>query len=110
LEHTLATYVYSLGNICNILVYFCNIHMKQLQRTSERSKTLETYAFKMRFQRNISLLHERTEAPRHVKFTIVEFADGVEIAAPVEKVAVGPTKKAVSGLHTVQVECELCAG
>ena len=37
-------------------IYLCNIHMKQLQHTSETSKTLETYTCNMRFHRNISLL------------------------------------------------------
>jgi hypothetical protein len=35
-------------NICNILIYFYNIHLKQLQHTSETSETLETC--NMRFQ------------------------------------------------------------
>jgi hypothetical protein len=50
LEHTLATYMYNHWIICNILIYFCNIHMKHLQHTSETSKTLETYACNMCFQ------------------------------------------------------------
>ena len=37
-------------------IYLCNIHIKQLQHTSETSKTLKTYAYNMRFHRNISLL------------------------------------------------------
>jgi hypothetical protein len=49
LEQTLATYVYSHCNICNIPIYFYNIHMKHLQHTSESSKTLETYTWNMRF-------------------------------------------------------------
>jgi hypothetical protein len=28
-------------NICNIPIYFCNIHMKHLQHNSKTSKTLE---------------------------------------------------------------------
>ena len=53
LERTLATYVYNYCNMCNITIYFCNIHMKHLQHTPE---IIETYSYNMRFQRNISLL------------------------------------------------------
>jgi hypothetical protein len=49
LEQTLATYIYSHCNIRNILIYFCNIHMKYLQHTSETSETLETDVYSMRF-------------------------------------------------------------
>ena len=52
LEPTLETYMYSHCNMCNILVYFCNIDVKHLQNTFETSETLEIYAF----QRNITLL------------------------------------------------------
>jgi hypothetical protein len=31
LEQTLETYVYSHRNMCNIMIYFCNIKMKHLQ-------------------------------------------------------------------------------
>ena len=48
-EQKLATYVYNHCNICNISIYFCNIHMRYLQHTSETSKTLETYACDMCF-------------------------------------------------------------
>jgi hypothetical protein len=34
--------VYNYCNICNIPIYFCDIHTKQLQHTYETSKTLET--------------------------------------------------------------------
>jgi hypothetical protein len=50
LEQTLTTYVYSHCNICNIPIYFCNIHIKQLQHTSETSETFKTYACNLRFQ------------------------------------------------------------
>jgi hypothetical protein len=33
LEHTLETYVYSHCNMCNISIYFCNIHLKHLKHT-----------------------------------------------------------------------------
>jgi hypothetical protein len=33
-------------NICNIPIYFCNIHLKHVQHTSE---TLEMYVCNMRF-------------------------------------------------------------
>jgi hypothetical protein len=46
----LATYVYSHSNICNIPIYFCNIHMKHLQHTYETPETLETYACNTRLQ------------------------------------------------------------
>jgi hypothetical protein len=47
LEQTLATYMHSHCNICNIPIYFCNIHMKHLQHAYE---TLETYACNTRLQ------------------------------------------------------------
>jgi hypothetical protein len=40
-EWKLATYVYNHCNICNIPIYFYNIHMKRLQYTCETSETLE---------------------------------------------------------------------
>jgi hypothetical protein len=64
----------------------------------------------MWLQRNISLPVGRIEARRHVEFIGVELVSGVEIAASVEKAAAGLVEKAVAGLHTVRVECELCAG
>jgi hypothetical protein len=45
-------------NMCNIPIYFCNIHMKHLQHTSE---TIETYSCNMCFEHNISLLLIRME-------------------------------------------------
>jgi hypothetical protein len=45
-EQKLATYVDNHYNICNISIYFCNIHMKHLQHTSE---TYETDTCNMRF-------------------------------------------------------------
>jgi hypothetical protein len=56
LEHTLETYVYSHFNMCNILIYFCNINIKHLQYTSETSKTLETYACNMCFSAQCHLV------------------------------------------------------
>jgi hypothetical protein len=53
---TLATYVYSYYNICNIPIYFCNIDIQHLQRISETSETLEIYSCNIRFQRSIFLL------------------------------------------------------
>ena len=44
LEQTHATYVYRHCHKCNIMISFCNIHMKHLQHTS---KTSETYACNM---------------------------------------------------------------
>jgi hypothetical protein len=40
--------------MCNITIYFCNIHMKHLQHTSETYEKTETYSCNMRFQRYIS--------------------------------------------------------
>jgi hypothetical protein len=47
LKQTLAAYVYSHCNICNIPIYFYNIYMKHLQHTSETSATIETYVCNM---------------------------------------------------------------
>ena len=69
LERALATYVYNHCNMCNITIYFFNIHMKHLQHISETSETIKTYSCNMHFQRNISLLLGRTEARRCVVFT-----------------------------------------
>ena len=55
--------------MCNITIYFCNIHMKNLQHTSETSKIIETYSCNMRFQLNISLLLDKMEARQCVVFT-----------------------------------------
>jgi hypothetical protein len=52
LQHTSET----LAIYAASLIYFCNIHIKQWQHTSETSKTLETYACNVRFHRNIPLL------------------------------------------------------
>ena len=48
--HTPKTHMYSHCNMCNILIYFCNMHMKHLQHTSKTSETLETYTCNMCFQ------------------------------------------------------------
>ena len=69
LEWTFATSVYNHYNMCNISIYFCNIHMKHLQHTFETSETIETYSCNMRFQHNISLLLGRMDARRCVVFT-----------------------------------------
>jgi hypothetical protein len=58
-EQSLATFSWNTCNICNIPIYFCNIHMKHLQHTSETSKTHES---------NISMLLGRMEARRSVEF------------------------------------------
>jgi hypothetical protein len=39
-EQKVATYVYNHCNICNIPIYFYNIHMKHFQHTYETSETL----------------------------------------------------------------------
>jgi hypothetical protein len=44
--------VYSHCHICNIPIYFFNIHTKHLQYASETSETLETYAYNMCFQQS----------------------------------------------------------
>jgi hypothetical protein len=46
-EQTLATRLWNTFNICNILIYICNIHIKHLQHTSDNIwwyETLETYS------------------------------------------------------------------
>jgi hypothetical protein len=53
LEQTLATYVYSNCNICSILIYFCNIHMKHFQHTSKTSETLATCVFTLFLQYDV---------------------------------------------------------
>jgi hypothetical protein len=72
LEQTLTTYVYRHRNICNIWIYFRNIQMKHLQRTSKTSETLKTYVCNMSFRCNITLLLARIEARRRVEFSGVE--------------------------------------
>jgi hypothetical protein len=47
LEYTLKIYVYRHYNMCNILIYFCNIDIQHLQHTSETSETLETYEWRL---------------------------------------------------------------
>ena len=49
LEHTLKTYMYSHYNMCNILIYFCNIKMKHLLHPDETSEILKTYSYNMGF-------------------------------------------------------------
>jgi len=78
--------------MCNIVIYFSNIHIKHLQHTSETSETLEIYACNMRFHCNISLPLGRMEARQHVEFT-----GGAELAVPVEKTTIDPVEKAVAG-------------
>jgi hypothetical protein len=48
-EQKLVTSVYNHCNICNIPIYFCNIHMRHLQHIYETSETLETYFYNMHF-------------------------------------------------------------
>ena len=69
LELTLATYVYNHCNMCNITIYFYNIHMEHLQHTSQISEIIETYSCNICFECNISLLLGRMEARRCVVFT-----------------------------------------
>jgi hypothetical protein len=40
-EQKLATSVYNHSNICNILIYFCNIRIKHLQHTYKHLKHLK---------------------------------------------------------------------
>ena len=51
-----AIYVYNHCNICNVPIYFYNIHMKHLQDNSETIATLKTDTSKCAFKRNIYLL------------------------------------------------------
>ena len=68
LEHRLETYVYSHYNMCDILIYFCNIDIQHLQHSSETFETIETHACNMQFQRNISLMLGRMDPRRRVEF------------------------------------------
>ena len=68
-EQMFAIYVYNHWNICNIRVYFCNIHMKHLQRSSETSATLKTDACNECFQAQHLFAAYEMEARRHVEFT-----------------------------------------
>jgi hypothetical protein len=45
LKQTLVTYSIAIANICNIPIYFCNIHIKHLQHNSKTFETDETYVF-----------------------------------------------------------------
>jgi hypothetical protein len=47
LKQTLAAYVYSHCNICNIPIYYCNIYPKHLQYTFETSAIIKTYVCNM---------------------------------------------------------------
>jgi hypothetical protein len=76
LEYILEIYLYSHCNICNILIYFCNIDIKHLQHTSETFETLETYVCNMHFLRNMSLLLWQMKAHRCMK---VELTGGTEL-------------------------------
>jgi hypothetical protein len=38
----------TLAYICNIQIYFCNIHIKHLQHTSETDETFRTYTWNIR--------------------------------------------------------------
>ena len=55
LKQTLATYMYSHCNICNIPIYFCNIQMKHLQHTSETYERIETYVCNIGRGRGLSI-------------------------------------------------------
>ena len=48
-EQKLTTYVYTHYNMCNILIYFCNIHIKHLQHSNATSETLKIYSCNMGF-------------------------------------------------------------
>ena len=67
--------MYNKCNVCNIPIYFCNIHTKPLQHTFKTTKTLETYACNMRFQHNVTLLLRRME------LIVVELDVGAELDA-----------------------------
>jgi hypothetical protein len=63
LGHTLENII---AKMCNILIYFCNIDIKHLQRTY---KILEIDTCIMQFQRNISLLLGRMDSRWRVEFS-----------------------------------------
>jgi hypothetical protein len=79
LEQMFATYMYNHCNMCNILIYFCNIHMNHLQHTSETNKM---------YGCEISWPLGRIEASRRVEFTgasgLVTLVGG-GLAAPVAR-------------------------
>jgi hypothetical protein len=59
--------------MCNIPIYFCDIQIKHMQHLDETAETLETYSYNMRFQRNVTLLFERT------RLVVVELNTGAEV-------------------------------
>jgi hypothetical protein len=70
LKQTLSTYVYSHCNICNILIYFCNIYMKHLH-TSETSATIKNIRLQHRWrERGRSILDVSvTKATNYMKLS-----------------------------------------
>jgi hypothetical protein len=66
---------YNHCNICDIPIYFYNIHIKLIQHTSETTETLETYVCNMRFQCNVILLLGQME------LVVVELYASVELDA-----------------------------
>ena len=61
--------MYNHCNICNITIYFCNIHMKHLQHTYKTSETLENIRLHHALSAQpISLLLGRMKAHRFVEF------------------------------------------
>jgi hypothetical protein len=70
--------------------------MKQLQHSSETSKTLKTYITTYTFSAT-SLCYMGMEARRRVKFTGAELAGSAELAAPVEKATVDPVENVTVG-------------
>jgi hypothetical protein len=80
-EQNLATYVYNNYNICNIPIYFCNIHMKRLQHTSKTSKTLETNTCNIRFQAQHLLVLGRNRGSSTRSSTPLRSSVGREIPA-----------------------------
>jgi hypothetical protein len=70
--------------------------MKQLQHSSEISKTLKTYIATYAFSVT-SLCYMGMEARRRVKFTGAELTGGAELAALVEKATVDPVEKVTVG-------------
>jgi hypothetical protein len=77
--------MYNHYNIYNIQIYFCNIRMKQLKHTSEKTETLKTCACNMSEKRpeTLGTQHHRTAMTYLVgNCSSVGSLDGVRPHAP----------------------------
>jgi hypothetical protein len=77
--------MYNHYNIYNIQIYFCNIRMKQLKHTSQKTETLETWACNMSEKRpeTLETQHHRAAMTYLVgNCSSVGSLDGVRPHAP----------------------------